>query len=70
MTSSDHFVDDQGIRLDFIPENKYVLCLVEKRPAVIQRCTDNEVCWILCGSTWSISEAQFVSVKEMICFFF
>jgi len=52
MTSTDNIVDNQSIRLDFIPENKYVLCLVEKRPAVIQRCTDNEVCWILCGSTW------------------
>ena len=69
MSSSDGIVDNYGIRLHFIPENKNVLCLVQNRPAVIQRCTDHEVCWILCGSTWSISEAQLADVKEIIFFF-
>lgn len=35
MSSSDDIVDNQGVRLHFVPENKNVLCLVHKRPAVI-----------------------------------
>ena len=69
MSSSDDIVDNQGICLNFIPEDKDLLCLVHQRSAAIQRCTENEVCWILCGSTWTISEVQLADVKEIICFF-
>ena len=70
MSSSDDIVDNQGICLHFIPEDKKLLCLVQQRPAVIQKCTENEVGWILSSSAWTISEVQFAGVKEIICFFF
>ena len=70
MSSSDDIVDNQGICLHFIPKDKNFLCLVHQRPAVIQRCTENEVCWIFCSSAWTISEVQFAGVKEVVRFFF
>ena len=70
MSSSDNIVDNQGICLHFIPEDKNFLCLVHKRPAVIQKCSENEVCWILCSSAWTILEVQFADVKEIIFLFF
>ena len=70
MSSSDDIVDNQGICLHFIPKDKNFLCLVNQRPAVIQRCTENEVCWIFCSFAWTISEVQFAGVKEVVRFFF
>ena len=56
MCPSDDVVDDDNVRLNFIPEYKSVLGLVDQSSAAIQRGADQQMRVILCRSTWRVTQ--------------
>ena len=56
MCPSNDVVDDDSVRLNFIPENKSVLGLVDQSSAAIQRGADQQMRVILCRSTGRVAQ--------------
>ena len=56
MCPSDNVVDDHSVRLNFIPENKSVLDLIDQSSAAIQRGADQQMRVILSRSTRRVTQ--------------
>jgi len=56
MCPSDNVVDDHSVRLNFIPENKSVLGLIDQSSAAIQRGADQQMRVILSRSTRRVTQ--------------
>ena len=56
MCPSDNVVDDHSVRLNFIPENKNVLGLIDQSSAAIQRGADQQMRVILSRSTRRVTQ--------------